>query len=133
MTSIDHLNIQKSKIDPYQLIESKLKRLSWSSAYFGSDALEKDQIMKWLLLFRPFSEDMVRKVIAEGIYENRFHEIVFTLNLVADEEFNKMTTLEAYNILNEIVESAPDCIVNMMEPSEYNQSVQTLKLLSRNR
>ena len=133
MSAIDHLNIHNNKLDPYQLIDSKLKRLSWSSSFSGADVTEKDQIMQWLRLLRPFSESFVTKVIAEGIYDNKFHEIVFILNLAADDEFKHVSTLEAYNILHEIVESAPDCIVHMMEPREYNQSVQTLKLLSRNR
>lgn len=130
---IAHCHLQGKKLDPYQLLTAKSERLSWNRLSDVEIYADKQAVIEWFAILRDYSELTVKAIVVDGILDSQFHKITFILTLVQTENFESMTSKDAYQLLYEFVCQTPMGIRDWIDELDFKMSRDVLALLSRNR
>jgi len=130
---IAHCHLKGKKLDPYQLLAAKSARLSWNRLSDVEIYADKQAVIKWFAKLRDYSELTVKSIVVDGILDSQFHKITFILSLVQTEDFELMTSKDAYQLLYEFVCQTPEGIRDWIDELDFKMSRDVLALLSRNR
>ncbi|WP_217694427.1 hypothetical protein [Yersinia enterocolitica] len=129
---IKHFNTMNSVFDPYEVLMSQAERLSWNRLSRPESFIDKGAIIAWYSLLRHCSNDIVKAIIIEGIFESKFHNISFILNLVQSEDFRDKSSMEVYNFLFNFINKTPEVFMGLVDEGDFSMSKNVLALLSRN-
>lgn len=130
---IKHTKLRKTKLDPYELIKSKSQRLSWNSLSDSDVFIDKEAVIDWFSRVRYFEDLTVNSIIVNGLLESEFNNITFILKMIQAPDFERFTSIEAYDFLYHFVDDAPKSIQEWIDEKDYLMSRNVLALLSKNR
>lgn len=121
----------KNKFDPYEFLIKKLNRMSWNGISDAEGFVEKSAAVIWFSQFRGYSEQIIKSVIVDGIFDNQFHNITYILNLVQSDDFQNIPSLTAYKLLYDFVCSMPKGIQELIDEDDLSMSQNVLALLAQ--
>ncbi|WP_219648075.1 hypothetical protein [Yersinia kristensenii] len=127
-----HFSTMNSVFDPYEMLRSQAERLSWNSLSKPESFIDKGAIIAWYSLLRHCSNEIVKSIIIEGIFESKFHNISFILNLVQSEDFRDKSSMEVYNFLFNFINKTPEVFMEWVDEGDFSMSKNVLALLSGN-
>jgi len=127
-----HLDLN-SEFNPYELIKSKMTRLSWSRLCPSEEFVAKVEIVNWFSDLRMLSEENAKNILIHGLLESEFHNITFIFKVSQHEDFKEMSSLGIYTLLYDFVQKTPNGIKNFIDESDYAMSRDVLALLAQKR
>ncbi|WP_219646617.1 hypothetical protein [Yersinia kristensenii] len=127
-----HFSTMNYVFDPYEMLRSQAERLSWNSLSKPESFIDKGAIIAWYSLLRHCSNEIVKSIIIEGIFESKFHNISFILNLVQSEDFRDKSSMEVYNFLFNFINKTPEVFMEWVDEGDFSMSKNVLALLSGN-
>ncbi|HHL2502291.1 TPA: hypothetical protein ACQ301_004421 [Yersinia enterocolitica] len=129
---IRHCNTMDDFLDPYVILRSKSERLSWNKFSNPEVFIDKAATIAWFSLLRHCSNKIVKSIIIEGIFDSKFHNISFVLDLVQAEDFRGKPSLEVYSFLFDFINRTPEVFMELVDEGDFSMSKNVLALLSRN-
>ncbi|WP_188014121.1 hypothetical protein [Photobacterium damselae] len=128
-----HFNLKQTRLNPYQILQSKTNRISWNGLSDSQQYIDKTAVIEWFSLLRDYSEELVHSIIVDGILESEFHNITFILNVVHNPEFQSMGSMQVYQLLYDFVCKTPQGILSWIDEKDFLMSRDVLSILSKNR